>query len=442
MKNVLIIEDDITLELMLKTWLSKQGFEVKSALSISEAKNAIKDFNPDLVISDLRLPDDSGISFLKWMKERDPEVVFIMMTGYADIQTAVESIRSGAFDYIAKPLNPDELLKKIKLASSSKKEVQKKKEIHFNEDISEYIKGNSIEYQRVYEYADLVAPTRLSVLIRGESGVGKEHIARLIHEKSERAKGPFVPVDCGVISRELAASDFFGHIKGSFTGAINNKTGHFIEANGGTLFLDEIGNLSMETQMQLLRALQEKVIKPVGGTKEIPVDVRIIAATNEDMEHALSDGYFRTDLYHRINEFLIYVPTLSECKDDIEQFALHFLKLANRDINKHVTEFDPQTMNYLKAYSWPGNIRELKNIIYRMVLISQSSSLTPDLLPENVIGKPMVTLSTLSLKNNNEKDRIEEALKISNYNKSKAAVLLNVDRKTLYNKMKLYNIKG
>jgi len=454
MENILIVEDDLTLSLMLKTWLSKKGFNVRTVLNIADAKKEATASMPDLVLSDLRLPDDSGISFLKWVKEINENVIFIMMTGYAEIQTAVESIKLGAFDYIAKPLNPEELLKKIE--QGSKKQINSKQQkAKVKEESLEFIRGKSPEYKRLYEYVDLVAPTKMAVLIRGESGSGKEHIAQLIHEGSDRAKGPFVPVDCGVISKELAASEFFGHIKGSFTGAISNKTGHFLEADGGTLFLDEIGNLPTDIQMQLLRALQEKKIKPVGSNNEIPVDVRIISATNEDLDKALSEGTFRLDLYHRIDEFTIQIPSLQECRDDIELFAHHFLNISNRDLNKNVIGFTPEVMNILKNYSWPGNLRELRNIINRMVLISQESHITPNLLPFNVMNemKEMKELSTkqsvvvvpeknsLSLKNNNEKERIEEALRQAKNNKSKAAGLLDIDRKTLYSKMKQYGIE-
>ena len=452
MENILIVEDDLTLSLMLKTWLSKKGFEVRTVLNIADAKKEVNVSMPDMVLSDLRLPDDSGISFLKWVKEINENVIFIMVTGYAEIQTAVESIKLGAFDYIAKPLNPEELLKKIEQASNKQvdnKHKTKAKEPK-EEQISEFIRGKCPEYKRLYEYVDLVAPTRLAVLIRGESGVGKEHIAKLIHEKSDRAKGPFVPVDCGVLSKELAASEFFGHVKGSFTGAISNKTGHFLEADGGTLFLDEIGNLPTDIQMQLLRVLQEKKIKPVGSNNEIPVDVRIVSATNEDLDKALENGTFRLDLYHRINEFTIQIPSLQECKDDIELFAHHFLNLSNKDLNKNIIGFTPETMSILKNYSWPGNLRELRNVVNRMVLITQGNHITPDQLPENVLNEPTKqqadilirnVRSDLSLKKNNEKERIEEALRQAKNNKSKAAGFLDIDRKTLYSKMRQYGIE-
>jgi two-component system response regulator HydG len=383
MKNILIIDDDLTLGLMLKTWLTKKGFVVQNTTSVSDAKKEVVLFKPELIISDLRLPDDSGISFLKWMKEQDPDVVFIMMTSYADIQTAVESIRSGAYDYVSKPLNPDELLEKINSVVLHKNRAVSVS-IQKQEKVSPYIQGNSLEYKKVYDYVDLVAPTNLSVFIKGDSGVGKEHIARMIHDKSRRSSGAFIPVDCGAMSSELSASEFFGHIKGSFTGAINNKKGHFLEAEGGTLFLDEIGNLTLDIQMQLLRVLQEKKVKPVGATKEIGVDVRIIVATNEDLEQAVTKGRFRNDLYHRINEFMINIPPLKDSKDDIPLFAHHFLERANQELNKDILGFDEDALKCLKSYNWPGNLRELKNIIYRMVLVNKEKKITSGLILENV----------------------------------------------------------
>jgi two-component system response regulator HydG len=382
MKNILVIDDDITLCLMLKTWLTKKGFNVNTAISVSDAKKETFLFKPELVISDLRLPDESGISFLKWMKEQDPAVVFIMMTGYADIQNAVESNRSGAYDYIAKPEKPEELLEKINTLTAIKKSSDPSVSCK-QEKSTVYIRGNSLEYKKVYDYVDLVAPTSLSVFIKGNSGVGKEHIARMIHDRSLRASGPFIPVDCGAMSSELSASEFFGHIRGSFTGAISNKKGHFLEAEGGTLFLDEIGNLSPDVQMQLLRVLQEKKVKPVGASKEAKVDVRIIVATNEDLELAISKGKFRNDLYHRINEFLITIPPLADCMDDIPLFAHHFLEKANQEMNKNLIGFDDEALNCLKSYNWPGNVRELKNVVYRMALITQTDIITAAAITEN-----------------------------------------------------------
>ena len=366
---------------MLKTWLTKKHFEVETAISIANAKKEIENQVPDLVISDIRLPDGSGISFLKWTKAIYPNITFIMMTSYADIQSAVEAIRSGAYDYISKPVNPEELLKKIKATQTTNSSIisteilpiEKTKKNVPDED---YVKGTSEKYQKVYKYINLVAPTNLSVFIKGESGVGKEHLARMIHEKSKRAEEPFIPVDCGVMNKELSASEFFGHIKGSFTGAINNKKGYFVEADRGTLFLDEIGNLSLDIQMQLLRVLQEKRVKPVGATREIEIDIRVVVATNEDLEQLVKEGRFRRDLYHRLNEFAISVPSLSECKEDIPLYINFFLTKANEDLERNIKSLNKDVYDYLINYPWKGNIRELKNVIYRVVLTSEEENIS------------------------------------------------------------------
>ena len=445
MKDILIIDDVVTLGLMLKTWFSKKGFQARTAISISDAKKNIQEQKPDIIISDLRLPDGNGLDLIKWVKEYYNDIIIIVMTSYADIQTAVECIRSGAYDYVAKPLNPEEVLKKLQtLEDSDKKPVtQSRSSSGGNSQNIGFIRGNSLEYKKVYEYVDLVAPTNLAVFIKGDSGVGKEHIARLIHEKSNRANCPFVPVDCGVMSKELSASDFFGHIRGSFTGAIQDKKGHFVEANKGTLFLDEVGNLSVDTQMQLLRVLQEKKIKPVGAIKEISVDVRVVTATNEDMEKAISAGKFRSDLFHRLNEFMIQIPTLENCKEDISLFAHHFLQMANIEIHKNVIGFDEKTLELFQSYNWPGNIRELKNVVFKLTLVTQEQIIKANLLKETV---PVIYNYKHSYswetKESQEIERIKEALKKTDNNKSKAAALLEIDRKTLYKRMSLYNIEG
>ena len=445
MKDFLIVDDVVTLGLMLKTWFSKKGFQARTCINIGDAKKNILEKKPDIIISDLRLPDGSGLDLIKWVKEYYNDIIIFVMTSYADIQTAVECIRSGAYDYVAKPLDPEEVLRKIEILDNSAKKLTSKNQSSSNNknDNFGFIRGNSLEYKKVYEYVDLVAPTNLSVLIKGDSGVGKEHIARLIHEKSYRADAPFIPVDCGVMSRELSASDFFGHIRGSFTGAIQDKKGHFVEANKGTLFLDEVGNLSVDIQMQLLRVLQEKKIKPVGASKEIPVDVRVVTATNEDMEKAIASGKFRSDLYHRLNEFLIKVPTLEYCKEDISLFANHFLQIANKEINKNVTGFDEKTLELFQSYNWPGNIRELKNAVFKLTLVAQDQIITADLLKETLPDiYYLEQFENLESKEKYEKDRIIATLKKVNNNKSKAAEILGIDRKTLYKKISLYNIEA
>ena len=444
MKDVLIVDDVVTLGLMLKTWFSKKGFHAKTAINIGDAKKSIQEHKPDLLISDLRLPDGSGLDLIKWVKEYFDDIVIIVMTSYADIQTAVECIRLGAYDYVAKPLDPEEVLKKIRTLEKSREKTTaspSSTSVNFGQS-AKYIRGNSLEYKKLYEFVSLVAPTNFSVFIKGNSGVGKEHIARLIHEESSRASGPFVPVDCGVMSKELSASDFFGHIRGSFTGAIQDKKGHFIEANKGTLFLDEVGNLSVDTQMQLLRVLQEKKIKPVGAIKEIPIDVRVVSATNENIEKAIASGKFRSDLFHRLNEFVIQVPTLADCREDISLFAHHFLQVANQEIYKNVVGFDEETLELFQSYGWPGNIRELKNVVFRLTLVAQESIIKADLLKEIIpdIYNQNIPDGFVS-KDAQERQRIKDALKITNNNKSKAAELLEIDRKTLYKRLSLYNIE-
>ncbi len=433
MIHTLLIEDDITFCLMLKTWLKKKGIQTESASTISSAKNMIERNSYDLILSDLRLPDGSGMDVLEWTHSKKKEIPFIMLTGYADIQTAVDSIKKGAFDYIPKPINPDILLEKIQEALSSKKEAEAPVSIN-------YIKGNSALSKKLYEYVDIVAPTEMSILITGESGTGKEHIANLIHSKSARKSAPFIAVDCGTIPKELAASEFFGHTKGSFTGAIENKTGYFAMANGGTLFLDEIANLSSETQMQLLRALQEKKIRPVGSNDDIRVDVRIIAATNENLSETVGVK-FRDDLYHRLNEFSIQVPSLRERDEDIALFSNYFLNEGNQEFKKEVIGFTDEAMEIIQKYHWPGNLREMKNVIKRSVLLTTEPYISADILPQELKNKKSEEINSNALHDEEfEKSQILKALEMCNNNKSQAALLLKIDRKTLYNKMKLYNM--
>lgn len=443
MKKILLVEDDITFSLMMRTWLGKKGYEVECVSSVVDAKKALLKNRFDVVLSDLRLPDYDGMELLRWMKGESLDSVLIMMTSYADIQTAVESIKLGAFDFISKPVNPDKLLEKIQEALSMNSEEQgEKTKPNREKDGPVHIEGKSEKAKVLHEYIRLVAPTSMSILINGASGTGKEFIARMIHKESARKDKPFVAVDCGAIPRELASSELFGHVKGSFTGAIADKTGHFVEANGGTLFLDEIGNLPYEIQVQLLRALQERKVKPVGSNSEIKVDVRIIAATNEDMDLALEQNSFREDLYHRINEFSIQVPTLSERKEDIALFANHFLDLANEELHKCVVGFDEETLDIFQNYNWPGNLRQMKNVVKRATLLAKGSLIGKNELPHELLaGSSRKVEVPGSLRDeSHEKMLIMNALKSTNNNKTKAAVLLKIDRKTLYNKMKLYGL--
>lgn len=450
MKSILIVEDDITFGMMLKTWLGKKGFDVSSVSTIARAQKHLETQTVDLILSDLRLPDYDGIYLLKWMNEKGKQIPLIIMTGYADIQSAVQAIKLGARDYIAKPVNPEELLKKISEAGQERsagtpaiqgKEASSPKKNPSASAGSTHLEGESDAARQLYNYVGLVAPTNMSVLINGASGTGKEYVAHRIHQLSKRAEHPFIAIDCGSIPKELAASEFFGHIKGSFTGALTDKTGAFVAANGGTIFLDEIGNLSYEIQIQLLRALQERRIRPVGSVQEITVDIRLVSATNENLEQAIEKGTFREDLYHRINEFTLRMPDLKERQEDILLFANFFLDQANKELGKQLIGFDAKASHALLDYHWPGNLRQMKNIIKRATLLAQNSFITPEDLGAELTEAP-VPASNITLRNEEtEKEHILEALRQTGNNKSKAAQMLGIDRKTLYNKLKLYDIE-
>lgn len=438
MLSILIVEDDITFSLMLTTWLGKKGFVVRSSSSVSDAKRRLGEEAFDLVISDLRLPDSDGIDLLKWLKNTHPSLPLIMMTSYAEIQTAVQAMKLGAADYIAKPLNPDELLGKIKELVHVEEKAPTRVPVSSAPDL--YIEGQSQAARQLYEHVRLVAPTDMSVLVTGASGTGKEYIARRIHEQSNRSKAPFVAVDCGAIPKELSASEFFGHVKGSFTGAIENKTGAFVAAQGGTIFLDEIGNLTYEVQVQLLRALQERKVKPIGSNQEIAINVRLISATNENLRQAIEKGDFREDLYHRINEFTIRIPDLKERKEDLLLFANHFLDLANSELQKDIIGFDNDTMQLFQSYSWPGNLRQMKNVIKYATLLATGRNITRKELPEE-LTENLSSHTNIQLKNvEHERDLIRKALQECGNNKTRAAQLLGIDRKTLYNKLKIYQL--
>ncbi|CCZ07826.1 sigma-54 dependent transcriptional regulator [uncultured Culturomica sp.] len=441
MVRILLVDDDTTFCLMLKTWLVKRGFDVTEAFSVDAALKALSAGQYDVALTDLRLPDKDGIFLLEKIKATYPKTQVILMTGYADIQTAVHAMKSGAFDYVAKPIIPDEILKKIQEALEQKSMPEGKKGRPESQDVP-YIKGNSPESQKLFEYIRLVAPTMMTVLITGESGSGKEYIARLIHAQSSRKNAPFVAVDCGAIPKDLAASEFFGHVKGAFTGAVNDKTGYFVAASGGTIFLDEIGNLSYDVQVQLLRALEERKVKPVGSDKEVSFDVRIISATNENLKKAVAEGSFREDLYHRLNEFSLTALSLRDRPEDIPIFANHFLTTSNEELGKAVVGFDDAVMNIFKNYSWPGNLREMRNVVKRATLLCQHEFISPEDIPAELAAAPVVqTIQDLALRREkNEVDLIREALAKCNNNKSEAARMLKIDRKTLYNKMKLYSI--
>ena len=455
MPHILIVEDDIAFGTMLQTWLRKKGFEVDKATSVGAAVKLLVDNAANLVLSDLRLPDHDGLRLLKWMRDHDNNAPFIVMTNYAEVQNAVLAMKSGAADYIAKPVQPDILLQKIKDALSaanaqpvqtvatptapdklvSNKPVKSKK----REDSPRYIEGKSEASRQLYSYVELVAPTPMSVLILGASGTGKEYVARRIHELSQRHDRPFFALDCGAIPRDVAASEFFGHKKGAFTGADTDKRGAFEMANGGTLFLDEVGNLSYDVQVQLLRALQERRIRPVGGTEEIPIDIRLVCATNENLAEAVADGGFREDLYHRINEFTIYMPKLSERGTDLFLFADLFVRHANEELDRDVEGFDSAAAEMLASHPWTGNLRELNNVVKRAVLLTRGKHITPLELSQAM--PPSQPEPTMAMHDeDSERSRIVAALRQTNGNKAAAARLLGIDRKTIYNKIERLGI--
>jgi two-component system response regulator HydG len=492
MPKIFVIDDDPDICSLLKRFLSRYGFEVLETHSGKKALNILETFVPDLVMTDFRLEDMDGKALLVKIKEKYPRVPVIIITGYSDIKTAVEVMKLGAYDYVTKPLFPDEILVTIRKAmeddnatpvhaatpaaslpaqpaieDSGAQRRERKPNVQINPD--EPIFSDSVAFQYILKQIALVAPTNYSVIIYGESGSGKEVIANEIHKRSKRKDKPFVAIDCGALSKELAGSELFGHEKGSFTGAVGQKIGSFELANGGTIFLDEIANLSYDIQVSLLRVVQERKMRRVGGTRDIDLDVRIIIASNEKLWEATRKGKFREDLYHRFNEFSIEVPPLRERKDDIMVFARHFLYTTNLELGKNIVDFSPEVENIFKNYIWHGNLRELKNVIKRATLLTDGELVEAKTLPFEISNfnklqfdsspEPAATSSAitpvslvmpdstrfansdLTLKEASidaEYEMILQALKKVNFNKSKAAKLLNIDRKTLYNKMKQY----
>jgi two-component system response regulator HydG len=443
MPKILIIEDDIAFCKLLEKFLIKNSFEVTTSFSAVNARSIIQKNSFDLILTDLRLPDADGIEMLTEFKTNNLQTPVVLMTGYSDVNTAVRAIKNGASDYISKPFNPDEVLLVITNAMQAFESNSKEKKAvvpsNKKSSSSAYVQGISKASKILEEHILLVSPTDMSVLIIGESGTGKEIIAKSIHQKSKRRDTNFIAVDCGAIPKELASSEFFGHLKGSFTGAISDKVGYFEAANGGTLFLDEIGNLSYENQIQLLRALQERKIKPIGSNKEIEVDIRIITATNEDLREAVKNGDFREDLYHRINEFSIHSPSLAERSEDLMIFAEFFLEKANEQLQKEVIGFSDEVVHVFQNYPWPGNLREMQNCIKRATLLTKGDFVERAVLPEEFFEKHQTVTDAMSL-SENEKEAIIFALDKTKNNRSEAAKLLKITRKTLYNKLKLYNI--
>lgn len=431
METILIVEDDRVYARTIANWLVKNGINARYVLSVAAAKVFLEGHEVDLVLSDFRLNDSNGVELLEWMKAQGYRIPFLIMTGYGDIPGAVEAVKKGAADYLPKPVQTEKVLGIIRglLDRRNRKKVAEQA----------FYVGKSPLAVKLQNIVRVVAPAdSLSVLILGASGTGKEYVARQIHELSGRADAPFIAVDCGALPKELAASELFGHVKGAFTGATENKTGMFAVANHGTLFLDEVGNLSMEVQVLLLRALQEKRYRPVGGKEEVKADIRLVAATNEDLERAITEGRFREDLFHRLNEFPLYVPLLAECPEDIIPLAEFMLDIANRELGKDVKGFDRETQKRLKAYPWPGNIRELKGAVKRAALLAKDDWITSEDvdLPNNSKQAEVYALND----ERTERTTILKALEATGNDRKAAAKLLGISRSTLYLKLKKYRL--
>jgi two-component system response regulator HydG len=476
MKKILIIDDEVNVALLLSKFLTRNGFDVKTASTGTIGMEYLKNGDYNLVLCDYRLEDTDGREILKTIKQHYPKTGVIIITGYSDIKMAVELIKMGAYDYITKPLYPDEILNTINKAFETQYALlenehdddlvnpAKSKENKKTAAPGEFVLGTSKASKEILRQIELIAPTNYSVIILGDSGTGKEAVAKSIHLKSLRHNQPFVAMDCGSLTKDLAASEFFGHEKGSFTGAMYTKIGHFEMANGGTLFLDEVANLSYDIQAALLRTVQERKVKRIGSTKEIDLDVRIIIATNENLQESIQKGRFREDLYHRFNEFSIYMPPLRERGNDIILLAGHFLIIANHELSRHVTTFSDEVIECFMNYRWPGNIRELKNVVRRATLLTEGNEITMKALPLEISNR-VHTFDYYPTVNNNhhtptepqvikefrhdlknaaleaEYETILRVLKEVNFNKTKAAEILKIDRKTLYNKMKAINLK-
>jgi two-component system, NtrC family, response regulator HydG len=441
MPKLLFVEDDPAFAKIIEIFLQRKGYELHTCYRVRDAAQIAAQQRFDLLLLDYHLPDGTGLDVMRAARQAQGPVPAIIMTSLNDIRTAVRAMQAGAFDYITKPVNQDELLMVLQGALQQKEAPL---QVSPTPATDAKIEGNSPAAKELYRMAAVVAPTDMSVLILGESGTGKEHIARTIHEQSLRADGPFVAIDCGVQSNELAVSELFGHEKGAFTGAANNKKGKFEIARSGTLFLDEIGNLTYEVQIKLLRALQERVITPLGSNREISVDVRILAATNEALWQQVQTGVFREDLYHRLNEFSLRVPALRQRAEDLPEFVRFFIKQANQDLQKTVTGLTEETRDLLYAYDWPGNLRELRNVLRRAVLLTGTGPIGKEALPTDLAMQLYAADTQDDLRaqrENSERDILLETLRACRFNKTKAAEMLKIDRKTLYNKMNRYGIR-
>lgn len=469
MASILVIDDNLDICQLLDRFLTKKGHQVQTTISGKTGLEYLKKTNFDLILCDFKLREMDGRDILKKVKESSPDTQLVIITGYADVKVAVEVIKNGALDYITKPLIPDEILLLIDKALNLKRDPKSNITGFVEKALpsgtkskagpsSNYFRGISKESKKLYEEIKLVAPTNMSVIIYGESGAGKENIAEIIHQQSNRSGKPFIAIDCGALTRELAGSELWGHEKGAFTGAHSEKPGQFELADGGTIFLDEISNLSYEIQVGLLRLVQERRLRRIGGTKDRSIDVRILVASNEDLRKSVQEGKFREDLYFRFNEFSITVPALRDRKEDIEPFANYFLEMSNEELKKEMRGFDADVMEVFRSYPWPGNLREMRNVIRRASLLSQGefinlSGLPPELVyskklnflegEENTIHDEAAKDPHSKLKSaaaGAEATILRKVLEEVKYNRTKAALELGIDRKTLFNKMKQYDL--
>ncbi len=450
METILIVDDNRDMQFTLANILKEEGYETITALDGERAIKEVKSRAPNLVLLDIRLPGMDGMRILKEMKNIDKEVIIIMLTAYGDVKGAVEAMRLGAFNYITKPFNNEELALIIKNALRTQylsKEVEVLRRRLGEKIAIEEVMGDSPAIKQVLKQVDIIAPTNMTVILQGESGTGKELISQMIHQKSLRKDKPFVAVDCGAIPETLVESELFGYEKGAFTGADERKDGKFEQANGGTLLLDEITNLSDTMQMKFLRVIQERKLQHLGGRKDIKMDVRIIVATNTNLYETAKAGKFRDDLFHRLNEFHINLPPLRERKEDIPVLAKYFLDEANQELNKKIKGFSDEAMKFFLNYNWPGNVRELKNLIKRAVLLSDSEYISSSHLSLNNIAclenKPDSNDGLNSFEDASkafQRDLIKNALEKAEGNKIKAAKILQINRKALYRKMKSLNL--
>lgn len=431
--KIYVIEDNPVYNEFVCNLLKKEGIGTEQAYHFNTAKKLLtKIGDEDMVLADLRLPEGDSIELLRWMRKNDMRHPFIIMTNYGEVHSAVESMKLGTKDYIQKPLLEDRLIPLIR-------SIQEERERQMQRQVPIFTRQGAA-YQNIKKRVRLVAATRMSVLILGENGTGKEHIAQQIHAQSKQSDKPFVAVDCGALSPSLAQSAFFGHVKGAFTGADTNKAGYFQEAEGGTLFLDEVGNLTMEMQQMLLRTIQERRYRPIGAKEDQTANVRIVAATNEDLHKAVAEKRFRQDLLYRLQEYVITVPSLRDCREDIMPLAEFFREIANQELERNVKGFSTSACNALQTYMWSGNVRELKQKVMMAVLHAEGDTISKEDLELNI--HESASAIGLSLKDDKEeRDRIRRALKQTGGNKKLAAQLLGIGRTTLYNKIEEYGIK-